>query len=319
MVFESILLTGGCGFIGANLSRRLVADGVHVRVLDNQSRGNASNLSGLDVEIVAGDVRDADALRSAMRGMQGVIHLAAYGSVVESVTGLDENFDVNVRGTLSVLQAATRDKLKVVFASSGGAVTGAAVPPVNEDSRPQPASPYGASKACGEAYCHAFAGSFGLQTVALRFANVYGPHSAHKRGAVTNFSKALLFDEPIVVFGDGSATRDFIHVDDLCDGICAALDTPVKPGTVLHLATGVETNIADLVRILTEVAGRPKHPVRFEPKRAGELERNFASYDRAREMIGFEPRIALREGLKRTFEWFQAQDPQALKVAATDA
>ncbi len=254
-----------------------------------------------------------------MQRVQAVVHLAAYGSVVESVARPEENFDNNVRGTLNVLQAAARRKVKVVFASSGGAVIGAAEPPVNEASLPRPTSPYGASKLCGEAYCHAFAGSFGISVVALRFANVYGPHSAHKRGAVTNFARALLAGEPMVIFGDGGATRDFIHVDDICAGICCALDTPTAGATVLHLATGVETRIIDLARTMAEVAGRPNHEIRLEPKRAGELERNFAVYERARETIGFSPKVALREGLARTFQWYREQDPQMLKVAATDS
>ena len=170
---------------------------------------------------------------------------------------------------------------------------------------PKPTSPYGASKLCGEAYCHAFAGSFGLSVVALRFANVYGPHSAHKRGAVTNFSKALLLGEPIVIFGDGSATRDFIHVDDVCAGIRAALDKPTSGATVLHLATGAETRIIDLARMMMEVAGSPDHPIHVEAKPTGELERNFAAFDRAYQVLGFNPSVALREGLKQTFEWFR--------------
>ena len=317
---DAVLVTGGCGFIGANLCRTLLAEGMRVRILDNIARGSKANLKGVDVEMIDGDVRSADAIDHAMLGIQAVVHLAAYGSVVESVTGLDDNFEVNVRGTVRVLQAAARNNAKVVFASSGGAVIGAAAPPpVDEESRPQPVSPYGASKLCGEAYCHAFAGTFGLSTVALRFANVYGPYSAHKRGAVTNFSKALILNKPIVIFGDGSATRDFIYVGDLCSGICAALKTPLKPGTVLHLATGAETSVRSLAQTLIGISGRPEHPIRFEAKRAGELERNFARYDRARELIGFTPKVDLAEGLRRTFEWFSAQDPRTLQVTETDA
>jgi UDP-glucose 4-epimerase len=318
-VFESILVTGGCGFIGANLCRKLKSLGIDVTVLDNKSRASASQVSGQEQEVIDGDVRDTDAVDRAMQRVQAVVHLAAYGSVVESVARPEENFENNVRGTLNVLHAAARRKVKVVFASSGGAVIGTAQPPVNEASLPAPTSPYGASKLCGEAYCHAFAGSFGLSVIALRFANVYGPHSAHKKGAVTNFIKALLFKEPIVIFGDGSATRDFIHVDDICAGICAALSTPIEGAKVLHLATGVETRVIDLAKTFTEVAGRPDHPIHFEPKRAGELERNFATFDRAREVLGFTPRVGLRDGLKQTLDWFAALDPAVLRTAMSDS
>jgi UDP-glucose 4-epimerase len=318
-MYRSILVTGGCGFIGANLCRRLLAVGRRVRVLDNLSRGSATNLDHLDLELIRGDVRDAGAVGRAANGVEAVIHLAAFGSVVESVGRPEENFDVNVRGTVTVLQAAAKQQIKVVFASSGGAVIGAAVPPVSEDSLPKPASPYGASKLCGEAYCHAFASTFALPTVALRFANVYGPYSAHKRGAVTNFIAALLSGEPMIIFGDGSATRDFIYVDDLCDGIYAALITQLAPGAVLHLATGVETRVDELAWTLAKVAGELNYPIRFEQKRAGELERNFANFDRAREMLGFAPRVALEEGLERTLQWFLAQSREETRTARTDS
>jgi UDP-glucose 4-epimerase len=318
-VFDSLLVTGGCGFIGSNLCRKLVSEGARVVVLDNLSRASTGARDDGNCEFMEGDVRDPAAVARAMERVDGVVHLAAFGSVVESVERPEENFENNVRSTLNVLHAAARRKLKVVFASSGGAVVGAASPPISEDSLPAPTSPYGASKLCGEAYCHAFAGSFGLNVVALRFANVYGPHSAHKRGAVTNFIKALLLDQPIVIFGDGSATRDFIHVDDICAGICAALKTPISGARVLHLATGVETPVIELARTLAEVAGRGDHPIRFEAKRAGELDRNFATFERARQVLGFTPRIGLREGLAQTFNWFAAQDRTILKLALSDS
>jgi UDP-glucose 4-epimerase len=318
-VLDSVLVTGGCGFIGANLCRRLVSAGARVTVLDNLSRGSGALLDGLGLEIIQGDVRDLDAVLRAMKDAQAVVHLAAYGSVVESVAKPEQNFENNVLGTLMVLQAAARRKAKVVFASSGGAVVGPADPPVNEDSMPRPTSPYGASKLCGEAYCYAFAGSFGLDVVALRFANVYGPYSAHKKGAVTNFAKALLAEEPIVIFGDGTATRDFIHVDDICTGILGALETPISGATVLHLATSVETQVINLAKLMALVAGRPNHPIRLEARRSGELERNFATFGRAKDEIGFAPRITLREGLTQTLEWFKALDPAALRTAASDS
>jgi UDP-glucose 4-epimerase len=319
LVYKSVLVTGGCGFIGANLCRRLLASGSHVLVLDNLSRGAAEHLHGLDIELIRGDIRDIAATERVTSGVDAIIHLAAFGSVVESVQRPEENFDVNVRGTLTILQAAAKRRLKVVFASSGGAVVGAAEPPVSEDSLPKPASPYGASKLCGEAYCHAFARSFGLHTVALRFANVYGPYSAHKRGAVTNFIIALLSREPMIIFGDGSATRDFIYVDDVCDGIHAALITQLEPGIVLHLATGIETRVDELARTLGRVAGAADYPIHFEQKRAGELERNFANFNRAQQLLGFSPRVALEDGLARTFRWFLGQGPEETRKARTDS
>ena len=252
--------------------------------------------------------------------MAQVVHLAAYGSVVESIADPERNFEVNVQGTLNVLRAAVGAGVRrFIFASTGGALIGDATPPVSEQSLPKPISPYGASKLCGEAYCHAFAKSYGLETVCLRFGNVYGPHSAHKKGAVTVFIKALMTGEPIVIYGDGSASRDYVHVEDLCSGIAAALDAPLAGGDVFHLASGRETSVLELARILRDVAGKPDHPIEFRPARAGEVARNFANYDKARERLDFQPKWKLADGLAATWEWFQQQDESVLNAATTDS
>ena len=244
----------------------------------------------------------------AAEGVDAVVHLAAFGSVVESVQDPIPNFDVNVRGTLVVLRAAaTAGVGKVVFASTGGAIMGNAKPPVDEGTLPWPISPYGASKLCGEAYCHAFAGSFDLPVVALRFANVYGPISAHKKGVITNFIRLALRREPLVVYGDGAATRDFLYVEDLCDGICAGLDAPLKD-EVVHLASGQETSIGSLAELILELTGATGVPVHYEKRRRGEVERTFARPDRAADLLGFAPAHTLAEGLAKTVEWFAERE-----------
>jgi UDP-glucose 4-epimerase len=239
-----------------------------------------------------------------MEGADTVVHLAAFGSVVESVKDPSENFDVNVRGTLVVLRAAAAAGVeKMVFASTGGAIMGNTSPPVDEKTLPWPISPYGASKLCGEAYCHAFAGSFGLPVVALRFANVYGPMSDHKKGVVTNFIKQSLRGEPIVVYGDGTASRDFLYVDDLCDGITSAVGADLQD-EVVHLASGRETTINDLARLILELTDAADTPIRYEERRPGEVERTFARPERAAELLAFEPPHSLAEGLEKTVQWF---------------
>lgn len=319
-MFSSVLVTGGCGFIGANLIRRLAAERAGVRVLDNMSAGTVANLAGVEAEIMRGDIRDEDAVARAVAGVDAVIHLAAYGSVVESVSDPSENFDVNVRGTLTVLRACAAASVeKLIFASTGGALIGEAEPPVDECSLPKPISPYGASKLSAEAYCHAFAHSYGLRTVCLRFANVYGPRSAHKRGAVTAFIKALMSGQPVIIFGDGSASRDFLYVDDLCEGIVLTLKASQEPGAVLHLASGVETTVNQLAKTLADVAGRPDHLVLHKPPRAGEVGRNFASSERARRTLGFSPRVSLGEGLKRTWQWFTRRECVAVGVEVANS
>ena len=287
---------------------------MEVRALDDFSRGSASYLDGVEVEIVEADVRDDGAMAGAVEGVDTVVHLAAFGSVVESVQDPIPNFDVNVRGTLVALRAAASAGVgKFVFASTGGAIMGNAEPPVDEATLPWPISPYGASKLCGEAYCHAFAGSFDLPVVALRFANVYGPISAHKKGVITNFIRLGLRREPLVVYGDGSATRDFLYVEDLCDGICTAMDASLTD-EVVHLASGEETSIGGLAEHILELTGATDVPVHYEERRRGEVEKTFARPDRAAELLGFAPSHTLAEGLRKTVEWFAERDHAASTV-----
>jgi UDP-glucose 4-epimerase len=277
-----------------------------VRVLDNLSRGSRDYIAGLEVELVEGDIRDAEAVARALDRIDCVVHLAAYGSVVDSLKDPFENFDVNVRGTLVLLRACAATEVeKFVFASTGGAIMGNTPPPVDEATLPWPISPYGASKLCGEAYCHAFAGSFGLPVVALRFANAYGPVSAHKMGAVTTFIKSALRGQELVIYGDGTATRDFLYVDDLCDGISAAVDAPVED-EVVHLASGEETSIEELARLVLELTDAADSPIRYEQRRRGEVERTFAKPKRAAELLGFYPSHSLRTGMQKTVQWFVA-------------
>jgi UDP-glucose 4-epimerase len=301
------LITGGAGFIGANLIPMLRAGGTEVRVLDNLVTGDPARLDP-DVELVEGDVRDPDALARAVRGADAVVHLAAAGSVAESVADPLPNFEVNARGTLYTLQAAADAGVeRFVFASTGGALIGDAPPPVDETSVPRPISPYGASKLAGEGYCHAFRGSYGLNTMALRFANVYGPHSDRKKGALTAFITRALRGEPLQIYGDGDATRDFIYVDDLCAGILAAHERRDVAG-VLHLASERETTIARLARLVLDATGSDA-PVENLGRRRGEVERNFAMAARAGEILGWHAQVGLEEGISRTVDWFRRYEP----------
>jgi len=302
-----VLVTGGAGFIGANLLRQL-DPGHDVRVLDSLIRGQRELLpEDRDVELVVGDIRDPEAVARAMRGVDLVIHLAAFGSVVDSVADPVENFEINVRGTFEVLRgAASADVGRLVFASTGGAIMGDQEPPIDERSLPWPISPYGASKLCGEAYLHAFAGSFGLRPVALRFANVYGPYSAHKKGVVTRWIRAALAGGTFEIYGEGSASRDYLHVEDLCRGIIAAAESELSD-EVLHLASERETTLKELAQLIIELAGADVDIV-HHPKRPGEVERNFARAERAKELLGWEPELSLRDGMESTIEWFRAYD-----------
>jgi UDP-glucose 4-epimerase len=305
---HSVLITGGAGFVGATLVRRLLGAGHAVRVIDNFTTGDPAHLAGVDVEVIKGDIRDADALESALTGMDSVIHLAAAGSVIGSVKDPAENFSVNAFGTFSVLNAARASGAgRVVIASTGGALIGDAIPPVDESCVPKPISPYGASKLAGEGYAHAFAKAYGLCTVAIRFGNVYGPWSGRKRGAVNTFFKAIHSGEPLVIYGDGSASRDYVYVDDIASALELALVREVAGGSVFHAASGVETTVTGLADLCRAAAGAPEHPVEYLPARAGEVGRNFASYDLARDVLGYAPTVGTETGIPLTWEWLQRE------------
>lgn len=301
---KSYLITGGCGFIGVNLISRLVAEGASVRILDNLSLGKREEVDPLGVDLQVGDIRDLPAVAAACKGVDVVVHLAAHTRVVESVTSPELNFEINAIGTMNVLRACREAGVKkLIFASTGGAILGEQEPPVHEGMVPRPISPYGAGKLVGEAYCSAYCGAYGLNTVALRFSNVYGPYSYHKGSVVAQFFKNLIQKEPVVIYGDGRQTRDFLYVGDLVEAVLLA-DKTDTPGEVFQIASGRETSIQSLVSAMKEaIPGLAIEP-RFEPPRAGEILRNYASIDKGRRILGYNPRMPLQEGLKKTWEWF---------------
>jgi UDP-glucose 4-epimerase len=304
---SNILVTGGCGFIGANLIPLLRDRGHSISILDNFSRGNINYLDAPDnYTIIDADIRNEDAVIEAAKGNDAIVHLAAYGSVVESIAEPYENFSINAEGTFRVLNAARHAGVgQILFSSTGGALIGNATPPVNEQSVPRPISPYGASKLAGEAYCSAFAQAYDMSITALRFANVVGPISWHKKGAVSAFFKAIMDGKPIHIYGDGEATRDFLYVEDLCLGIIAALDVKKAGFKTYHLAGGREVSIKELVNIACAVTGATDHPILYEAKRKGEVERNVADFELARRELGFQPKVGLEEAMSFTWDWFQ--------------
>lgn len=303
---QHVLVTGGCGFIGANLVRFLrERTPWRVRVIDNLQTGDPGHVPQKLAEIVVGNVADEAALEPALEGIDAVIHLASTTGVVPSVEDPVWDFEGNPLPTFRLLDACRRRGIdRVVFASSG-ATLGEAPPPVNEEVLPRPLSPYGAGKLVGEAYCQAFAGSYGMRTAALRLSNVYGPFSLRKKGnAVPNFIRRCLSGEPMVIYGDGTQTRDFIYVDDLCDCIHRATTTDGLAGDVFQVAMGVETAIADLAELVQKVTGAESE-IRFEPKRAGEIHRSWADISKARRVLGFNPQVDLEQGIAQTVDWYK--------------
>jgi len=310
----TILVTGGCGFIGSNLIRHLSLAGKRVAVLDLESApicapgsDGATTGSGENITFIVGDIRDRDICRRAMAGVDAVVHLAAESGIPPSVEDPETNFSVNVDGTLSLLLAARDADVRQFILASSGAVLGRHDPPVDERTPASPVSPYGASKLAAEAYCLAFGATYGMSAVSLRFANIYGPGSSHKRSVVAEFCKSALRGAPLTIFGDGSQTRDFLYIDDLLTAITGCLDTPDVSGIFqLGRGSGVSVlDVANALRELQEAQGRSVPSPDFRPARAFEVHDCYYRIDKARDAFGFDPSVGIREGVQRTWTWFQ--------------
>ncbi|HEX6111891.1 MAG TPA: NAD-dependent epimerase/dehydratase family protein [Geminicoccaceae bacterium] len=327
------LITGGCGFIGCNLVRHLLAEGGHaVRVLDNLEAGGperlaavgpvhkvsaaapAGNGSGGAIELVVGDILDPELVCRSARGREILVHLAANTGVGPSVEDPRRDCLTNVVGTLNCLEAARHAGVRRFVFASSCAPLGAVEPPVHEDKPPRPVSPYGASKLAGEGYCSAYWRSFGLETVALRFGNVYGPGSDRKSSVVAAFARRALAGQPLEVYGDGSQTRDFIFVDDLVRAILKAAHVPGIGGEIFQIATARETTVDEIARLLVELlaqAGLPRVPVRYAAPRTGDVLRSYADTTKAERLLGWRATTPLEEGVLRVMRWFQERSADA--------
>jgi UDP-glucose 4-epimerase len=306
-LIKHCLITGGAGFIGSNLIRALAGQGMEIRVLDNLSSGRAEDLEGMPVNLVIGDIRDRATVDRVMAGVQIVIALAAHTGVVQSVENPAEDMSVNVAGILNLLDTARRRGVeRFIFASTGGAIVGEAVPPVHEEMPPRPVSPYGAAKLAGEGYCSAFWGSYGLKTVPLRFSNIYGPFSYHKGSVIAKFFRQVRAGKTLTVYGDGKQTRDFLFVEDLCQAIMNAMTMELPFGEPIQLGTGQATSVNNLVQLMRQVVGNQQSAeIKYEPARPGEVLQNFMNISRARKFLNFAPTTDLLTGLSKTWEWYR--------------
>ncbi|HXR98004.1 MAG TPA: NAD-dependent epimerase/dehydratase family protein [Terriglobales bacterium] len=298
------LVTGGAGFIGSAVVRALLARGDEVRVLDNFSTGKRENLTGLAgaVEILAGDLLDADALRRAVAGREAVFHLAAKVSVPQSVAMPLEDQRTNCEGTLRLLQAAAAAGVgRLVYSSSAAVYGDNPRLPLVESEAPRPLSPYGVSKCAGELYARMFSAAYGLEAVALRYFNVFGPRqdpNSPYSGVLSRFMDATRRGEPVTIFGDGRQTRDFIYVEDVARANLLAQEAPGLAGEVFNVGRGEATSLLQIAELLAQLTGTGDRAPRFEPARAGDIVHSLADIGKARQRLGFAPRWTVEAGLR---------------------
>jgi UDP-glucose 4-epimerase len=326
------LITGGCGFIGRTLIRCIARDpGASFRIVDDLSAGTReelcatldfieldsddrnvewSNWTRSRAEFIAVDVRDAGAAERLAAGADVIVHLAANTGVTPSIQDPMRDCTTNVIGTLNYLEACRLNRVpRFVFASSNAPI-GECEPPIHEELAAHPVSPYGASKLAGEAYCSAYARSFGIETVALRFANCYGPLSSHKSSVVAKYVREALAGTGWEIYGDGEQTRDFIFVEDLAEAIVLAATAKAVGGEVFQIATNVETTVRELAtKLATTLKAHGISPpdIRQSSPRIGDMKRNYADTAKARTRLGWIPKVALDDGLDRTVKWFLDQ------------
>lgn len=299
------LVTGGAGFIGSHLVRRLEAQAWSVRVLDDLSTGSRANLDGTRAELVLGDIRDLSAVQRAVHDMQFVFHLAAMISVPESMAHPAECYRSNVLGSLHVLQAAHAAGVRRVVLSSSCAVYGDAGAPVDESAPTAPISPYAASKLAMEQAARMMSAAFGLPTVCLRYFNVYGPRQAPDSpyaAAIPTFLSSMLAGNAPVIHGDGRQTRDFVFVGDVAHANLLAAEAEIEPGDIFNIGSGRSVTIADLVQTLNILIPGIPAPS-FGPGRAGDIRLSAGRIERARQALGYRPETALPDGLAVTVEW----------------
>ena len=310
------LVTGGAGFVGSHIATALVDAGARVRVVDDLSTGYLKNLRHIEskIDFIEGSVGAAATLGRALTDVELVFHQAAIPSVPRSVDRPIESHDASVNATFALLLAARDQKVRrVVYAASSSAYGDQPELPKREDMRPAPLSPYAVGKLVGEYYGQVFTNVYGLETVSLRYFNVFGPRQdpgSQYSGVISRFMSALVNGEQPIIYGDGGQSRDFTFVSNVVDANMRAAESPGAVGKVMNVANGRQVTLNELLEIMKTVTGRSGAAARYEPVRVGDVRHSLADISLARSLLGYEPRVGLEEGLRLTFDWWQTSRGQ---------
>lgn len=303
------LVTGGAGFIGSNIVEELLKRNYAVRVIDNFSTGKKENLNGFlkDIELVEGDIRNYDTVIKATKSVDVILHQAALPSVPRSIIDPITSNDVNVGGTLNILNAAKENRVKRVVSASSSSVYGDTPElPKHEGMVLNPMSPYAVTKLTGEKYCNVFSKLYNLETVSLRYFNVFGPRqdpSSQYSAVIPKFIKAMLNDEQPTIYGDGEQSRDFTYIANVVDANILAAIKDYEPGLAINCACHDQITLNQLVDELNKLLGKQIKPKYVDP-RPGDIKHSFADIEKIKSVLGFNPSVSFEDGLKKTIEWY---------------
>ena len=310
------LITGGAGFVGSHIATALVDAGARVRVIDDLSTGYLKNLQHIEskIDFIEGSVGDVATLERALTDVELVFHQAAIPSVPRSVDRPAESHDACVNATFALLLGARDHKVRrVIYAASSSAYGDQPELPKHEDMRPAPLSPYAVGKLVGEYYAQVFTQVYGLETVSLRYFNVFGPRQdpgSQYSGVISRFMSALMCGEQPIIYGDGGQSRDFTFVANVVDANMRAAESPKAVGKVINIANGRQVTLNELLEIMKKVTGKSAAEARYEPVRVGDVRHSLADVSLAKSLLGYEPKVELEEGLRLTFDWWQKSGGQ---------
>jgi len=308
---SKVLVTGGAGFIGSNLANELVRQGAKVTIIDNLATGFHENLAEIegDFEFIEGDLNDDSALQKALEGVEIVFHQAALPSVPRSVDNPQETHAACVNATFNLLLKAKDSGVKrLIYAASSSAYGNLATLPKVETMRPEPLSPYAAAKLMGEYYCQVFSNVYGLETISLRYFNVFGPRqnpSSMYSGVISRFIDALMSGKTPVIYGDGEQSRDFTFVANVINANLKAAQTSKGIGQVMNCSNGERISLNQLLEVLKKITGKAEVQADYQTERAGDVKHSQADNSRAKECLDYEKLVGLEEGLKRTIDWWK--------------